>query len=127
MKYPLIAKLVMEKGADKVAIPRHIERQALNEAGALLLKQHRYIEASKCFFRAKNEEQLVAVGEWLLVQLKYKEAAYFFMHTPETEKIEVCAMECMNAGDYKEAIWLFSITKNEHMVSFIRENFQVNI
>ena len=117
----------MEKGADKVAIPPHIEKQSLNEAGAFLLKQHRYIEASKCFFRAGNEEQLVAIGEWLSVQVKPREAAYFFMHTKETKKIEACAMSCMNQGYFKEAIWLFSITKNEQMVSFIRENFQVNI
>jgi len=107
-----------------VAIPPHIENQALNEAGALLLKQHRYVEASKCFARAKNKEQLVAIGEWLTLQVKHKEAAYFFMHTDETEKIESCAIECMNLGHLNEATWLFSITKNEHMVSFIRENFR---
>ncbi len=125
MQYPVIVKLVLEKGIDNIKVPGSIKGPALTEAGQVLAKERRYEEAGKAFFFANNTRELLEAGDWLAQQGRFKDASYFFRYSNDKQRMETCAHGCIDQNQYTEALALFRASNNENMITFMRENFGV--
>ena len=128
MQNPIVEKILKE-GINSVNISmfdKETKKRFLGEAGEILYKQGKSVEAIEVMTKAEDNEKLRKLGEIFLSEFKPELAALCFIPTKDKEKLNHIATLCIELKNYNLAEKAFEAADNENMVSFVKGNFKGN-
>lgn len=128
MPNPIVEKILKE-GINSVNISmfdKETKRKILGEAGEILYKQGKSVEAIEVLTKTEDIEKLKKFGEIFLSEFKPELAALCFIPTKDKEKLNHIATLCIEVKNYNLAEKAFEAANNQDMASFVKGNFKKN-
>lgn len=128
MPNPIVEKILKE-GINSVNISmfdKETKKRLLGEAGEILYKQGKSVEAIEVLTKAEDIEKLRRLGEIFLSEFKPELAALCFIPIRDKEKLNHIATLCIELKNYTLAEKAYEAADNQDMVFFVKDNFKGN-
>ena len=126
MPNPIVEKILKE-GINSVNISmfdKETKKRFFGEAGEILYKQGKSVEAIEALAKAEDIEKLKELGEIFLSEFKPELAALCFIPTKDKEKLNHVAALCIEVKNYTLAEKAYEAADNQEMIFFVKGNFK---